>query len=140
MKKNLNEILASVEVSVREKVLAFDILCHELQILVDRENEILLIKKTMVFDSHFVRKLRLMSHFEHQIAPVLNDVKYSCPLNIPLHAYLIDMIQNIRRSLCINTTFHMDDLKDRTARLASLKEGLTLYADIDSGRNSTACH
>jgi hypothetical protein len=113
--------------------------CINLKALIDQENDILLEKGTIVFDNFAIQKLKLMDGFEPAIRKVFDKVKESQPHNAPLQSYLIEVIQDIRRSLCVNTTFHMSDLRKRTARIAQISDGLMNFVEMPT-EEVPVCH
>lgn len=123
-----------------DKITGFLNLCADLHALLEQENEILLDKGTIVFDGTTIKKLNLLAVFEPAIKDVFTMVKSELPDNILLHGYLISIVQEVRRCLCINTTFHMHDLTRRTERIAKIQDGLMNFVDVHDEMGAAVCH
>lgn len=132
-------IIGHLPLKFQNKIKNFITLCDDLQNLLDTENNILLDKGTIPFESFCAEKLLLLGQFENDIKSVFDTIKIEAPDNKCLQMRLIEIIQNVRRSLCVNTTFQLSDLKKRTARIEKLKDGLVGFAQL-SDEDSRVCH
>jgi hypothetical protein len=123
----------------QSRIRSFLMFCEDLQRLLDRENDILLEKGTVAFDSFFFRKINMLNDFEPEIKAVFTQVRSEAPDNRYLQTSLIETVQNIRRALCVNTSFHLTDLRRRTGRLQALRDGLSQFAGLEQEEGSL-CH
>lgn len=139
LKKDLPLIIGHLPEDFQKKIRDFLSLCEDLQSLTDRENDILLETGTVAFDGFYARKLQLMRDFEIGIPYVFEMVKTQAPHNMCLKTGLIEIIQEIRRSLCINTTFLLNDLKKRQSRMNHLKDSLASFTDMPD-KETVVCH
>lgn len=128
-----------LDVETKKRVFDFMMFCDDLESLISHENMTLLDKGTVAFDGIYARKINMLNKFEKDIRDVLLLVKKHAPENIDLHKMLVDRIQGVRRVLSINTTFQLRDLKNRTKRMAMLKDTLIDFSK-HSDKEGVACH
>ncbi|MFP4098537.1 MAG: hypothetical protein ACLFP8_06055 [Alphaproteobacteria bacterium] len=132
-------ILKDVDTENKNRFFDFLQMCDDLEKLISRENVILLDKGAITFDGLFVRKINMLNRFERDIREILLLAKEKEPDNLVLRRVLVEKIQDVRRTLSINTTFQLRDLKKRTQRMDSLKNTLLDYSK-QSKEGDTACH
>ena len=135
----LELMLKDFDENTKKTILEFVVMCDDLEDLIDRENTILLDKGAVAFDGMFIRKINMLHKFEKNIQNVLLLTKERAPDNTSLRKMLIDKIQNVRRSLSINTTFQLNDLKKRTKRMAVLKDALLDFSE-QGEEGDVICH
>lgn len=131
----LEAIIKDLDDKTRQEISDFVLVCADLTSLIERENTLLLNSGTVAFDGMFVRKINMLEKFEKQIRNVLNIAKEKAPENISLQDMLVEKIQEVRRTLSINTTFQLRDLRKRTKRMAKLKNTLLDF----SSNNISQC-
>lgn len=137
--KDVSVYLDNLPASLQHDIVNFLVFCIELKSVLDQENSILLEKGTIKFNTLMVHKLELIDKFEPAIQLVFDKIKETQATNAGLQGYLIEVIQDLRRSLCINTTFHLNDLHKRTARIARLRDGLINFVDVNA-EEAVVCH
>ncbi len=131
--------MRDLDEKTKERVLAFISMCNDLESLISRENTLFLDKGSVAFDGFFVKKINMLNKFEKDIRDVLLLAKEKAPENIGLRRLLVEKIQEVRRTLSINTTFQLRDLKKRTARMEGLKDMLLNFSKHDE-EGDTICH
>lgn len=135
----LELILKDFKEDAKKKIIDFAAMCDDLENLITRENTILLDKGTIVFDGMFIRKINMLKKFERDIRDVLYLIKEGSPDNLRLQNLIVQKIQDVRRTLSINTTFQLSDLKKRTQRMAVLKDTLLDFSE-NNEEGENICH
>ena len=135
----LDLILKDLDEGSKTKIMNFLMMCNDLEILINQENMVLLDKGTVAFDGEFTKKINLLNKFEASIRNVLVQVKAYAPENQCLRITLVDRIQTVRKTLSINTTLQLNDLKRRTSRIAVMKEALLDFSRLGE-EESVVCH
>lgn len=135
----LDLILKDLDEGSKTKIMNFLMMCNDLESLINQENMVLLDKGTVAFDGEFTKKINLLNKFEASIRNVLVQVKAYAPENQCLRITLVDRIQMVRKTLSINTTLQLNDLKRRTSRIAVMKEALLDFSRLGE-EESVVCH
>ena len=137
--KNFELIAQKLSEETKHKLRCFLQVCLELNQLIERENQLLLANGTIVFDGFCARKLKLLDNFDVEVKAIFELMKTQAPSNHALQAGIIADIQDLKRRLDVNSSFHLNDLKKRAARIIALREGV-IAKTFEPPAEDQSCH